>query len=105
MYRDRRGCHKPAHKLSSHTIKAVKDPISSFHPAISHYHRAHDPLRRYFLPHLNLKIIFELFQENSTDIQISYQSYLQIFNAENISFTKLGEKECEVREDHKHDHC
>ena len=104
-YEDRRGSHEPAHKLSATVIKAVKDHINSFHPAVSHYRRAHAPLRRYLPPHFNVTIMYESFQEKRPDIPLSYQTYRRIFNTENIGFTKLGEEECEVCETHKQHEC
>ena len=63
--KDRRGKHAPAHKTLDDTKLLIKSHIESFNPAISHYRRAHAPLRRYLPPELNLKLMYNNFKETN----------------------------------------
>ena len=101
---DLRGSHEPRHKMSAGTVKAIVTHIEYFHPAISHYRRKHAPLRRYLPPTLNVRKMYELFQESVTTEIVSYQGYRRVFKKQNIAFTKLGEEEyeeCETFKQHK----
>ena len=56
------------------------------------------PLRRYLPPELTVKEIHNFFKEANPSTKVGYESYRRIFKKQNISFTKLGEEECEVCE-------
>ena len=95
----KRGKHEPKHKLAQETVSQVKGHINSFNPSVSHYRRAHAPLRKYLPPELTIQEMYNNFNENSSGL-ISYPTYQRIVQSMNISFTKLGEEECEICEIH-----
>ncbi|KAJ8361175.1 hypothetical protein SKAU_G00177000 [Synaphobranchus kaupii] len=101
--KDQRGRHAPANKLD---LKPVYDHIESFHPTVSHYRREHAPGRRYLPSDINIKLMHADYVENGNSC--SYESYRKAVKSKNISFTKLGEEECEsclLQEQHmKADH-
>ena len=45
------------------------------------------------------------FIQSHSQEKVSYESYRKILNSMNISFTKLGEEQCELCEEHTHDQC
>ena len=47
---DKRGKHTPKNALSSSTLDFIDGHIDSFNPSVSHYCRAHTPLRLYLPP-------------------------------------------------------
>ena len=49
--------------------------------------------------------MYNCFKTSHPDSDISYPTYWRIFCKENISFTKLGEEECDVCESHKQHRC
>ena len=102
---DARGRHSPAHKLSEVTKELINKHIESFNPSISHYRRAHAPLRRYLDPGLSVNIMHGNFKEQYADSSVCYETYRLLFRKKNISFTKLGEEECETCEIHKQHVC
>ncbi len=101
---DMRGRHEPANKLD---LQPLIDHIESFHPSVSHYRREHAPFRRYLPSDVTVKLMFANFIEKGN--RCSYETYRKTVKSKNISFTKLGEEECEccllqdqhVRADHQ----
>ena len=102
---DMRGRHQPKHKFSKSLIDNVKNRINSYHPSVSHYRRAHAPLSKYLPPHLSVKKMYIDYTEKCNDQLLHYESYRKIVREMNISFTKLGEEECEACETYKHHDC
>ena len=92
---DKRGRQPTANKLREETLKLIEDHINSQNPAISHYRRKHAPNRRYITSELNATLMFNDFREQFPDIKVSYTFYLEKLKKMNISFSKLGEEECE----------
>ena len=92
VIKDQRGSRRPVHKVD-HTV--VYADIERYQLAVPHYHREHVPNRRYLSSELKLRDMYEEFI-NSGQMMISYNTYYQIFREMNISFTKLGNEECEA---------
>ena len=103
--KDMRGSHTPSHKLSLDKEKSVIDHINSFHPAISHYRRKHAPLRLYLPPELDITKLYKDYKEKFLVQPVSYSTYRKYLRKMNISFTKLGEEECEECEEFKLHEC
>ncbi|CAM4572758.1 unnamed protein product [Leuciscus chuanchicus] len=59
----------------------------------SHYRREHAPFRRYLPSDVTVKLMFADFIEKGN--RCSYETYRKTVKSKNISFTKLGEEECE----------
>ena len=93
--KDRRGKHAPWHALSDEELTLIDNHIKSFNPAISHYRRAHAPLRLYLPSELSVKKMFRWFKETNPGDRIDEMSYYRRVRKMNISFAKLGEEECE----------
>ena len=75
--------------------------IEFYHPTVNHYRRTHAPLRRYLPPELTVTEMHKDFIQSHSQEKVSYKSY-KILNSMNISFTKLGEEQCELCGEHKH---
>ena len=97
---DKRGKHDPHHKMSQSMKDKIIQHIESYDPTVIHYRRAHAPLRKYLPSEMHKDFIQSHSQE-----KVSYESYRKILNSMNISFTKLGEEQCELCEEHTHDQC
>ena len=93
---DKRGKHAPKHKLSEENELLIRTHINSFNPAISHYRRKHAPNRRHLSPELNAHIMYEDFTQQNPHVRIKYVTYWRQIRKMKISFTKLGEEECEI---------
>ncbi|XP_074035367.1 uncharacterized protein [Leptinotarsa decemlineata] len=92
--RDRRGLAAPKNKCNR---EILQQHISSFHPCISHYRREHAPNRLY-LPHdITIRSMHADYLQKFPQNKISYYTYRKVVSDMNISFTKLGNEEC--------DHC
>ncbi|KAL2089719.1 hypothetical protein ACEWY4_014407 [Coilia grayii] len=102
--RDQRGRHEPANKLD---LRLLYDHIESCHPTTNHYQREHAPCRRYLPSDVSIKLMYADYIEKGN--HCSYETYRKAVKSKNISFTKLGEEECEscllqnqhVRADHQ----
>jgi len=98
-------CTSKKNNDSIKTHNLVSDHIELFHPTISHYRREHAPDARYLPSDINIKLMYEDFNEKYPDIQISYEFYRIKLKEKNISFAVLGHKECEICEAFKlHEH-
>ena len=97
---DARGKHKPKHALTDYTLDLIDYHILSFKPAVSHYRRAHAPLRRYLPPELSVRAMWTFFKEDHPNDKVCETTYGNRIKRMNISFCKLGEEECEVCEAH-----
>ena len=101
----KRGKHPPANKKDT---KVMKDHIMSFHPCVSHYRRAHAPNRLYLPSDITVKKMYNDFKVANLGFSCCYQTYRKTVVSLNISFTKLGEEQCETclmyeRNKHCHD--
>ena len=56
-------------------------------------------------PGLSVNIMYENFKEQYPDSSVCYETYRLLFGKKNISFTKLGEEECETCEIYKQHVC
>lgn len=109
---DGRG-HNPNPKKIDPT--KITDHIMSFNPAISHYRREHAPNKKYLPSDLNMRMMYKHYCETDPQMQVSYGFYRKLVRTLNISFTKLGQEECEIcekfiihnpqREMIRHRHC
>ena len=68
----------------------------SFHPCISHYRRAHAPHRLYLASDISVRMMYDDFKAVHPDFSCCYQTYRKVVVSMNISFTKLGEEQCET---------
>lgn len=74
----------------------IENHIKSFSPAISHYRRQHAPNRLYLPSDLTIRDMHENFTTAHPNVPVSYEVYRKIVSKDmNISFTKLGNEECE----------
>ncbi|KAG5896717.1 hypothetical protein JTB14_014593 [Gonioctena quinquepunctata] len=82
----------PANKIDH---LPIIEHINSFGPQISHYRREHAPNRKYRPSDLSVRKMFDSFKQQFTSFIGSYGLHRKILKQENISFVKLGHKECE----------
>ena len=94
--KDLRGKRTPKHALTEEEKNSIDEHIRSFKPSVSHYRRAHAPLRLYLSPELTGREMYNYYKESQGSCRISYNTYMKRINKMNISFVKLGEEECEV---------
>ena len=75
----------------------------TFNLQVSHYRRAHAPNRLYLPSDINIKFMFAHYIKNleSQTDAVSYVSYCPVLKEMKISFTKLGEEECEICSKHE----
>ena len=111
---DKRGRHTPSNKMN---VTHIKQHILCYHPQVSHYRREHAPNRKYLSNKLTIRSMHNEYQwlwnnhhihtwivtlqrpwivEVVPDSPYSNETYRKCINAENISFTKRGEEQCEV---------
>lgn len=97
-------CHAPS-KQGKHTKTTkidrdvIKAHVESFHPAVSHYRREHAPNKRYLPSDTTIQMMYSDFKEKCNNFNCSYEVYRSVVSKEmNISFTKLGNEECEACE-------
>lgn len=95
-------------KKGIHLLKKPKDRelimnhIKSFNPIISHYRREHSPRKLYLPSEITITMMHRDFKDKNKEFACSYNLYQQIVTKEmNISFTQLGNEECELCESHK----
>ena len=97
--KDMRG-HHPSEKKKDRT--PIIDHIESFNPSISHYRREHAPNRRYLPSDITIKFMHADYKDNHPGIdKCEYETYRKTVSDLNISFTKLGEEECEKSTAHE----
>ena len=84
---EKRGKHKPNHAMTGKDLDAINTHIESFGPTISHYRRAHAPLRRYLPPELTVKLMYGYFKESYQNIKCSVDTYRRRVKKKNISFS------------------
>ena len=100
----KRGKHPPANKKDT---ELIKKHIMSYHPCISHYRRAHAPHTLYLPSDITVKMMHDDFRIQHPNFSCCYQTYRKVVVSMNISFTKLGEEQCETClsfEMNKHSH-
>jgi hypothetical protein len=97
---DRRGSHPPAKISDWHSIESH---IMTYNPQISHYRRAHAPLRKYLPSDISIRSMHDDFISKFQN-KCSYQTYRKQVHKLNISFTKLGEEMCEQCEEYHQGH-
>jgi len=88
---DRRGKAPSKSAIDKGLIRAH---VESFHPAVSHYRREHAPERRYLPSDVTIKTMHDDFIRKNK-IKCSYDVYRTVVKEMKISFTKLGNEECE----------
>lgn len=109
---DGRGHNPNPKKIDS---SEIIEHILSFNPAISHYRREHAPNKKYLPSDLTIRMMYKNYCETDPQTQVSYGFYRILVKTLNISFTKLGQEECEIcekfiihnpqREMIRHRHC
>lgn len=92
---DNRGKHQKTPAFDRDTLT---QHIESFHPLAHHYRREHAPLRRYLPSDLNITQMHKHFCEINPEKTVSYEFYRHHVRKMNISFTCLGNEECEACE-------
>ena len=97
---DKRGKSPAVNALSEEKIRDIIARIKSYDPQISNYRRAHAPNRLYLPSTLGITKMYKAYLENG--FNVSYDIYRREVNKLNISFTKLGQEECEVCTSHAH---
>jgi len=90
---DNRGKHTPSNKMN---VSRIRQHILRYHPQVSHYRREHAPNRRYLSNDITIRSMHNDYLETFPDVPCSDEMYRKCISAENISFTKLGEEQCEV---------
>lgn len=93
---DRRGTAAPKHKLSNEQLQLISDHVMSFRPKAHHYRRKHAPNRLYLPSDITIRDMYNRFLEDNPGVKISYSSYHRAVAEKNISFTRLGNEECDV---------
>ena len=83
-FEDNRGKHVNPKKFSEELVAAITSHIFSFHPSISHYRRAHAPLRLYLPPELNIMWMFQDYKTKNPEFPVSYDSYRKFVKKQNI---------------------
>ena len=91
--KDNRGIAKKRSKIDR---LLIQKHITSFSPCVSHYRRKHAPNKLYLPSDVSIKYMHEHFKASHPQIVCSYEVYRKIVTDDmNISFTKLGNEECE----------
>ncbi|XP_053607993.1 uncharacterized protein LOC128673864 [Plodia interpunctella] len=93
--KDRRGLHTKTPRIDRDILTSH---VESFHPLELHYRREHAPLRRYLPCDVTIKLMHKDFCEKNPSQKVSYELYRKHVNSMRISFTKLGNEECEICE-------
>lgn len=96
---DKRGKHtkKPAFNRD-----LLNQHVESFNPSAPHYRREHAPNRRYLPNDININFMYKDFCSKNPESKLSYDLYRSHLKSMNISFTRLGNEECEQCESYKH---
>ncbi|KAF9411384.1 hypothetical protein HW555_009785 [Spodoptera exigua] len=92
---DKRGKHQ---KTPAFDRDLLNQHVESFNPLEPHYRREHAPLRRYLPSDVNITQMHKHFCETYPDRQVSYSLYRSHLKNMKISFTALGNEECELCE-------
>ena len=93
---DKRGRHAPPHKMSPEVRERIVQHVESYRPCVSHYRREHAPNRRYLPSEISIKSMYDDFKSTHSLDKCSYETYCKIVAELGISFTKLGEEQCDV---------
>lgn len=86
---DQRGRHSPSNKTPEQVLMAVHEHINSFPVYQSHYTRHKNPHRKFLPAHLNIRKMFNLYEEKLTgsdesNAPVKEGVYRRIFNTEFI---------------------
>ncbi|CAH0719234.1 unnamed protein product, partial [Brenthis ino] len=92
---DKRGKHQ---KTPVFDRDLLHQHVESFNPLEPHYRREHALLRRYLPSDINITQMHKHFCETYPSKNISYCLYRSHVKKMNISFTALGNEECEICE-------
>ncbi|XP_063357626.1 uncharacterized protein LOC134660802 [Cydia amplana] len=95
---DSRGKHT---KTLAYDREILRQHVESFHPLEPHYRRAHAPNRRYLPSDVTITFMHDHFCKKYPQDPVSYELYRQVVKEMNISFTNLGNEECEVCESYQ----
>ena len=90
---DRRGSHLPSNKCDAEVIRLH---INSYNPAISHYKRKNPPYKRHINPAFSIKEMYKNFSENKENNKNCYKTYCNVFESENIGFSRPSQDKCEI---------
>jgi hypothetical protein len=82
------------HCKKGRDTETIKRHIMSFHPQISHYRREHAPRKLYLPSEITITDMHKDYVSKFG--KISYSTYYKEISDLNISFTKLGEEQCEI---------
>lgn len=75
--------------------------IKLFNPAVFHHRRVHAPKRLYLPSEITIQMMYNNFLSKHPDYKCSYELYRNVVsNDMNISFTVLGNEECENCEEY-----
>ena len=89
---DQRGKHPCKNKID---VRPIHNHIMSYHPQVSHYRRAHAPNRKYLQSDITITKMHQDFRTKNPDLSCRYDIYRREVSRLKISFTKLGEEQCE----------
>lgn len=95
LAQDMRGKHQ---KTPLFDRQILTRHVESFQPASPHYRREHAPLRRYLPSDINITMMHKDFCATHPNQTVSYELYRKHVKDMNISFTRLGNEECETCE-------
>ncbi|XP_063218744.1 uncharacterized protein LOC134529006 [Bacillus rossius redtenbacheri] len=95
---DKRGSGTPANKIPEDKINKIREHISNFPMYQSHYTRAHNPNRKYLSSNLNIRLMYNLYQEdckNKAIIPVKEAIYRRTFNSDfNLHFHVPSKDTC-----------
>lgn len=84
--RDKRGKHTPFNKTDNLKIAEIKEFINKFPSYESHYSRIKNLNRKYLSPNLNLKMMYNLYKNDSSS-PVSFYIFQEVFNKQfNLHF-------------------
>lgn len=89
---DKRGKRRSSNYIPKDEID---DHIESFHPVISHYHQEHAPNVRYLPSDITINFMHHDFLKKNPTIKLSHNVYRVRVKAKSISFSRVGNEECE----------
>lgn len=98
--KDKRGKHVPGVKIPANKEKLAREHILSLRTVSSHYTRAKSPNRRYLLPGLNRKIMYDMYKDwlvkenKGIENLVKEWKYVQLVNEYNIGFEPPQSDSC-----------
>lgn len=92
---DKRGKHQKTPSIERDTLT---QHVESFNPLNHHYRREHAPFRRYLPSDISIVQMHKHFCDTYPNKKVSYELHREHMKKMNISFTRLGNEECETCE-------